>query len=320
MIPERVLAPFTEASFRTGLVIGLVMMAGGVVGAMAWRSRSREPLPAAGLLIAAAGVLVLDQVGRPAPGLGAGVVALGVAGVVVDVIPRARPALPVLALPGAWLLAGGVEVDQAWVPWAVAATVAVGGALVACFDARPVLRRLGPALVVAALAGVFVTVPETKEALPVLGAALPLALLGWPTRLATLGAGGALAATGLLAWTVGQGGTFRDSAIVGGLACLGMLVAEPVGRALRHQRDLYYRPAPLWAVLTVAASHVVVVFLAARVAGLHEDLGSAVVWAAFSLLLGVLASVVVRGVTDRSPTGDASGWSPRRGKPWAAPE
>jgi hypothetical protein len=84
--------------------------------------------------------------------------------------------------------------------------VAGGGALVADFDARWSSPPLGPALIVVSLAGVFITVPETKEALPVLGAALSLLLIGWPVNLASLGAGGSFAATGLLAWTTAQGG------------------------------------------------------------------------------------------------------------------
>ncbi len=292
MIPERVLAPFTEASFRSGLVIGGIMLLVGVGGALAWRSRKEDPLPAAGLLIAAAGVAVLQQLGQPAPGLASGILALGLAGLVADLAPRARLALPLLAVPGALILATGVEVDQVWAPWAIAATVVLGGSLVAAFDHRRGSRRLGPGLMAVSLVGVFITVPETREALPVLGAALPLALLGWPTRLATLGAGGALAATGLLVWTVGQGGTFRDTAIVGGLACLGVLVAEPVGRAFLRRRPLAQGPFPVWALLAILATHVAIVLVAARVAGLR-DMQPAVALAALALALAVGATVAI---------------------------
>lgn len=292
MIPERVLAPFSEASFRSGLVIGLFVLGVGVLAALAWRVRRRQPLPVAGLLIAAAGVLVLQRRGVAAPGLASGVVVLGLAGLVADLAPRTRPLLPILAVPGAWVLATEVVVDQAWAPLAIGVTVALGGALVADFDHRSGARSLGPASMVVALMGVFVTVPETKEALPVLGAVLPLALLGWPTGLATLGAGGALSATGLLAWTVAQGGTFRDSAIVGGLACLGLLVVEPVGRRLAASTRALRAPRA-WVVIATLAGHVVVVAVAARVAGLADDLSAAVVVAGVALLVGVGVSAAL---------------------------
>jgi hypothetical protein len=303
VIPERVLQPFTEASFRNGLAIGFVVLVAGVVVAGLWRWRRGAPCPVAGLLIAAAGAGAVIQAQLPVPGLVTGLVALGIAGAVVDVVPRLRVLLPVLALPGAWLLATGVEVSQSWAPLAIGVAVAGGGALVADFDVRWSARPLGPAMMAVALAGVFVTVPETKEALPVLGAALPLALIGWPVSLASLGAGGSLAATGLLAWTVGQGGTFRDTAIVGGLACLGLLVAEPLGRLLRANRNGRRLPRPLGVLVAVLVAHVVVVLVAARLAGLGDDLAIASVIAVLALAAGAAASLGIRavaGARDRS--------------------
>lgn len=295
MVPERILEPFTQAPFRDGLVIGVLALVAGVVLGGLWRMRCDRPCPVAGLLIAAAGAAAVSQTQRSAPGLVPGLVALGVAGVVVDVVPRVRPLLVVLAVPGASVVASSVDVTQAWAPLAVGVAVALGGALVADFDRRWTTRPLGPALVVVSLAGVFVTVPETAEALPVLGAALPLALIGWPVSLASLGAGGSLAATGLLAWTVAQGGTFRDSAIVGGLACLGMLVAEPLGRLARPHGTGRRLPRPVGVVVVVLLTHVVVVLVAARVAGLVDDLAVAVVIAALDLAAAGAASVVIRG-------------------------
>ena len=272
MSPERVLEPFTEAAFRNGFVLGIGALIIGFVVAAAWRTRRAGPCPVAGLLLAAAGAAAIVQAQRPVPGLVPGILALGVGGALVDVVPRLRPLLPLLALPGAWLVATGVEAQQPWLPLVLAAAVAGGGALVADFDARWSAMPIAPGLMVVSLAGVFVTVPETKEALPVVGAALPLALLGWPAKLACLGAGGAMAATGLLAWTVGQGGTFRVTAIVGGLACLGMLVAEPLGRMLRADRSGRRLPRTLGVVVAVAGAHLVVVFVVARVAGVREEL------------------------------------------------
>jgi hypothetical protein len=291
VIPEGIITPFTDEAFRSGLVVGAAALLAGVIAALAWRTRRREPLPFAGLLMAGAGVVVLSRVDRLGDGLAVCLIALAGAGLVADVVPRCRPFLPLLALPGAWLVATATAATQPWAPVAIGATVALGGTLVAFFDRHWRDRPLGPGLLAVSFAGVFVTVPETREALPVLGAVLPLALIGWPVNLAALGAGGSLAATGLLAWTVTQGGTFRDSAIVGGLACLGMLVAEPVGRAVRRQHG--HRPHRVGTVIAVIVAHVVVVFLAARVAGLSDDLSQAVVLAGVTLALALGAAVAI---------------------------
>lgn len=296
MSPEQVLEAFTEASFLGGVVIGVAALVLGVVVAGLWRARRQGSCPVAGLLLAAAGAAAIIQAQRPVPGLVAGLVALGIGGVLVDAVPRLRPLLAVLALPGAWLLATGVTVDQAWAPLAVAVAVAGGGALVADFDVRWSARPLGPVLMAASLAGVFVTVPETKEALAVLGAALPLMALGWPASLASLGVGGSLAATGLLAWTTAQGGTFRAASIVGGLACLGMLVAEPLGRLLQRNRSLRRLPRSTGVLLGVVAAHLVVVLVAARVAGLGEYVSAAVVISVLALTAGVGASLTIRSM------------------------
>lgn len=310
MLPERIIAPFTEPAFRSGLVVGVIALLIGVGAGLAWRFRRDDPLPVAGLLMAGAAVVVLMRLDLLGGGLAAGLVVLAGAGLVADWFPRSRLFLPLLALPGAWLVATATEATQPWAPLVIGATVALGGSLVASFDHRWSDRPLGPGLVVLSLVGVFATVPETKEALPVLGAVLPIGLIGWPASIAALGAGGSLAITGLLAWTVAQGGTFRESAIVGGLACLGVLVAEPVGRSLRHRQASGHRPYPIAALLALVATHVVVVYLAARVAGLRDDLSSAVALAVIALVLA-LGAVVAVSVVARDEL-DGTGSSTRR--------
>lgn len=295
MVPERLLGPFEEPAFQSGLLIGVVALGVGAAVGVLWRRQWGRPAPVAGLVLAAAAVVALSGTGRLGDGLAAGLVALAVAGLVADGYPPARPALPLLALPGAWFLATAVEVSQDWAPAAVGVVIVAGGALVAVFDHHDRARALGPALMAVSLAGVFLTVPETVEALPVFAVAVPLVLLAWPLRLANLGAGGSLAATGLLAWTVAQGGTFRDGALVGGLACLGMLVALPVGRALVGRNvEGRRRPwPPTVTAVVVAGAQVVVVALVARVAGLREDAGSATIVASVALALAVVAGAAI---------------------------
>src|SRR5919197_649783 len=118
-----------------------------------------------------------------------------------------------LACLAVWARRPGAPPGLRWP--AVAAAALVAGVLLADFDRG--WRRPGLALPLLAVstAGVYATVPDVEAALVVLGAALPFCLLGWPGPLAlarrgrrppSLGAAGALATAGLLAWTVASGG------------------------------------------------------------------------------------------------------------------
>ncbi|CAN5716113.1 hypothetical protein BH20ACT1_BH20ACT1_14000 [soil metagenome] len=61
MIPERVLAPFTEESFRNGLVVGVAALIVGLVAVGLWRKRRVQACSVAGLLLAAAGAAAVIQ-------------------------------------------------------------------------------------------------------------------------------------------------------------------------------------------------------------------------------------------------------------------
>jgi hypothetical protein len=166
----------------------------------------------------------------------------------------------------------------------VVGTIVLGGACVASFDARHSARGLGPPLFALATAGVYFTVPDTEHALVLIGAALPLALSSWPVPLTRLGSGGAYAATGLLAWTAATDGVARPASIVGGMASLGLLLAEPVGRAIgRPGLRPGARPSPIdhlpktrLAALWIGVAQLCIVLITSRVAGLRGQLASAV--------------------------------------------
>jgi hypothetical protein len=202
---------------------------------------------------------------------------LSVGGLLEDVRrPRVRPARMVLALGaaalGAWALAWHAGIQNVyWVRVATMGATLGGGAALAAFDRR--WRRRGYALVLLAitLVGLFYTVPDTGDAVVLLGVALPVAALGWPWVVARLGAGGSFAIAGLLAWVAARGGYGRQSAIIGGIACLGLLAVEPLIRGFRRRAwsPLELVPRGWRFVPLVAGVHLAFVYVASRVAGLE---------------------------------------------------
>ena len=249
--------------------------------------------------------------------LGAGLL-LGVAGTLACLAVWARrPDAPVaglaLAAAGVVALAATGAGAAPALPWpAVAAAALVAGVLLADFDRRWRGHGLALPLLAVSTAGVYATVPDVEAALVVLGAALPFCLLGWPGPLAlarrgrrppSLGAAGALAAAGLLTWTVASGGAGRPGSVVGGLACLGLLAVEPVARRLDPRRrgplgPLERRPALAWAVL---AAQAVLAGVAARVVGRPERAATALLLAAAEAAVALAAALLlVRGGKDRS--------------------
>jgi hypothetical protein len=278
-----------RVEFIMGLRFGVVAVVLGLAAAVVWRSR--RPLPAAGLLFttAFAGALA-ETLGLPA-GLGFGLAALAGAGLASGLLVG-RPPAAILAVPGAWLVLSrsGLTLE----PWAVVllgATIVIGGWLLADFDTRWRRQPLGPPLLAVSVAGVYSTVPDTEQALVALGAALPLAFLAWPWPLASLGRAGAYAACGSLLWIVAAGGVGRGSALVGGAACLGLLAVEPVARLLDPGREsvLGCLPGGYRGAAMAAALHLLLVYVAARVAGMRPGAVEAalVTMVAFAVSVGL---------------------------------
>jgi hypothetical protein len=233
--------------FRTAFwwgVAGLVIAI--ALGDGSRRSRPARPAPIAGLAVVAGGSIALRAT-RGLPGdLLLGLALLAGAGIVADLIGRPVLVGAFLAIPGALLIGGSVPATPSWSESLAVATIVGGGACMASFDARHSPRGLGPPLFALATVGVYFTVPDTEHALVLIGAALPLVLSSWPVPFARLGSGGAYAATGLLAWTAATDGVARPASIVGGMASLGLLLAEPVGRAIgRPGLRPGARPSPI---------------------------------------------------------------------------
>src|SRR5215207_6458494 len=115
-----------------------------------------------------------------------------------------------------------------WPGWSRVALilVVVVGAVVGPAHDR-LAPRLVPVLLAIGAAGVYLCVPDTEAPKALLGAALAACAIGLEPR---LHAGlGLPAAVGLFAWVAAFGGVGRPGSIVGGLACLGVLLL-PVPR------------------------------------------------------------------------------------------
>jgi hypothetical protein len=198
-----------------------------------------------------------------------------------------------------------LDVEPGW--WLLAA--AVLGLLVADHDrscprtgepALPLAGRFAaaPVLLAVTVFGVWVTVPETQHVVVLMGAALPVAAVAF-LRPTSLGIPGAFAAVAVLAWVIEVDGQARDGAVVGSIACLGLLLFEPVLRraVLPHvgpapgRGSSLPRPGagPGWRTFAV---HVVLVAWCSRVAGMQD--GAAVAWVLVAVGYAVAGVVVAR--------------------------
>lgn len=303
MTVEEVRLVVEQSGFATGLFVGSLALAAGVLVILVWpRSSPPRLVPVAGLLlVGSAAVALHDQARLPAE-LVPGLAALALAGAAASVVERVRlaPAVvaAVLAVPGAWLVAGATGLDETPRLLLVAA-IALGGALVAAADHDYRRLGLGPVLVLATMAGAYATVPDTEHAVIVLGATVPLAVLGWPWPLARLGRAGSLATVGLLAWVAVTDGSLRAGSTVGAIACLGVFLVEPVVGALRRGaggRDATGAvtgdgPGAWPAALPVIGVHLLLVAFAARVAGFRSSALEAAGIAGLAMALAVLAGI-----------------------------
>jgi hypothetical protein len=202
------------------------------------------------------------------------------------VLPRQPAVWMAAAVPGALMFTEATDIaDLSWDRTVIVVATVVGGALVADFDAMHGRAGLPPAMLALTLLGAYVTTPETQTTILLAGAALPIALLGWPAVLGSLGAGGAFAATALLSWAVVLDGNFRPGAVVGGITGLGMFVVEPVVRRLWRRQETHQ-----W--MVVAGLHVVLVGACTRVAGLLTSAAQAAVLAAIAHAVAAVLLVV----------------------------
>jgi len=222
---------------------------------------------------------------------------------------RALPWRVAATVPGAALL--GIAVPAVAPAWAGVAAGVATAALVplACELDQRHPRLTAPLAAISAL-GVFGAVPDTEQARALVGATAAAAPFGVDPRTAP-GPAGTSAVVGLLAWTAATGGWPRPGAVVGALACVGVLALGGL---------------VAWARLPVAAVlllHTALVVVASRGAGLRDRAvtAAAIVAAAYgAAVLGLSVWRAARrrargsnGPADRSRPGH------RRGRPGAWP-
>lgn len=287
-----VLSAQAWSQLRAGLVLGLLATAAAVAIAF-WRRRIRpdRELPGlAGLAVAGAATLALWWEGQAAGGLALGLVLLAGGGLIATATNAGWLARAAVALPGAAVLAMHAAVPHdAWVRPLVLFGIVAGGTLVADFDRRWQHFGYGPIMAAGTALGVYVTVPETQHAIVLLGAALPAVLLAWPRPLARLGSAGSLTLIGIVLWVSAVDGAARPTAIVGGAACLGLLLLEPTVHAIKGRRPVdVTEPAPAWRAATpVVALHAALVLIASRGAGLQTTMAACLALVAVEVAVGV---------------------------------
>ena len=287
--------PEFRDGFSAGLWFALIVAGIGAVLALLWR-RGRAAGRAFGLVGPAwvlASLAALDGwFGYPGSGtvpapsdwiptsllLGLVVLAAGVELAIHTPNPRAIGV--VLAFPGALLIGFAEDFHGlGWVRPLVIVSISVGAPLVADLDRRSARYGLGPLLWLVTVIGVYATVPDTELIRPLVGAAVPLALVGFPLRLGRLGGAGAAASVGLLVWVGAFEGYGRPGSIVGTVAALGIFVAEPLGRMLLRDRvePLAKSVSERGFVAALIGAHVLLTWYGTRVAGFARTGSGAVV-------------------------------------------
>lgn len=321
-----------NSGFRTGLVAAAVALP--VVVAIVFVSiragrRSADPLPVAGIALVIAALIGLANARGGVPPndqLVVGLVLLTL-GPLVATFARSRLFTILSTLPGAALVAWAASLDNnvEWIAPIVFLVTVACAALVADFDRANARAGLGPVLMAVTALAAYTALPDTEQIAALAGAALPIALLGAPLPVASLGGPGAASTVGLFVWIAAVGGRARPGSFVGAIACLGVMVLEPVvrrivprGRSVRPRAPLSVRA------MLVVALDIALVAGTSRIAGLET---SALAAAALSALLLapaaiVLAFVLVPWGRDQSapwPTSGASRSRRVRGRPVTDP-
>ncbi len=253
-------------AFRLGLILGLAGFVIGGFAAALWRKVPQPPI--GGLLFSVATLIVLWTEFDVPLGVVVGSAML-VGGVMLgtEVWDRALGALP-----GAIVVVYLGDAGSRTAAVVIVLAITLGAALTVDFDTEFRRSAIGLPLLAGSVVGLLMTVPDTERAFGVVAVALPLIFLGWPKPLISLGPGVA-AAVGIIGWVAALAGNGRPGAAIGAVASLGLMLGEPIGRRIANSSPnalLRLALAGPSRALIVVLIHGVLVFGAARVAGLQE--------------------------------------------------
>lgn len=306
-MPESIQHLLDAHSFRVAFLVAAAAAVVLVVANLVLRRfvPERALLPLAGLASAAA-----VAAGVRSTDFGSGDILLGLAllaagGLVITVLGLVveAPLLigAVAAVPGALVLASDADITTfTWAKTFSIVAIIVGSALVADFDNYQARAGLGPVFMAVTALGVYYTVPDTEEAVVLVGATLPLIFVAFPKPFAALGRSGAFAMVGAVTWTAAVDGRGRASSIVGAVACLGVMLLDPLLDRVLPTRDERIVSPWSWPLLLVLAIHIALVGVASRIAGTRDSLSAAVVITvvAFAVAAVALAFVPQHSVDD----------------------
>lgn len=280
---ETLLGPEFRLALGVGAVAALLCAAAGSI----WRRRGSGPASIGGLVLATA-LLVAQYGDGPVPRrLVLGLIVLAAAGLVPAGSHLRRTLAWSATVVGAWMVVSstGISLADGWLVLGIAAVLLLAIAL-SRGDSATRDAALGLPLFALSVIGIFFAIPDTEDALVLMGVSLPMAVNGWPIRLASLGGAGAHVVVGLSVWTIIRGGYVRPSSMLGALACLGVLAAILTGwgRASAQSHPLE--------VLGIITFHLGLVFVASRVVAV-QSVGVA---GTLATALVLVALIVGRGI------------------------
>jgi hypothetical protein len=255
--------------FLVGIVLGAIALIALTITEKDDPSRPARPL--LGITLGGGVLIGWLVVGRLHTGVALGTLLIGVGvGLAVRSGKRGLP-VALAAIPGAAVMAfyGAVSGD-AWVTGVLLVAPPIGGWLVARTAQLLEGRGILPALIGITALGLVGTLPEPKRALLLVGVALPLAFSAWPRRLASVGQVGAYLVAATLAAAIAVDNEARPAAMVGGLACYGVILIAPLIYQVTSTRMIGRGAVTLgWSDALVLVTHAACVVTMSRVAGLR---------------------------------------------------
>lgn len=294
------IATVLRPEFATGLGFGAAALFIAVILGLAWRRRRSGAIPVAGFLLAIAALIALPNATRVPLALWWGIGLLAGGGALVRWVPIARWVATLLVAPGAWLVSTqSVVAGAGWARWFVFLGIMVAVPLLASFAVGSTTSLWTPMMFALFALGIFLSVPDTEEALVLLGVAIPIALLSLPGSPVLFGSIGVHASVGVAMWVIAEGGAGRPASIIGASACLGMLAVEPAARWFTERGESFLDRLSLnlGGLAVVAVTQLIFVVLIARLAGVLTDAALA------GAIAGALLATTMLGMILGAPSG-----------------